>query len=429
MSDQQTDIERRSQVRAQAPNKKAHRWGRVAIILIVLLAAVGLFVFRRQSTGTSGSQGRANVPNRPTGPPALRVSTATAKKGDIGVYLNALGVVTPVNTVAVKTRVDGQLVNIHYTEGQTVHKGDPLAEIDTAPFQAALTQTEGQLARDQALLQNARLDLERYKEAFSKNAIPKQQLDTQTSTVNQYEGAVKFDQGQVDNAKVQLAYCHIAAPITGRVGLRLVDPGNIVHANDTNPLVVIAQIEPITVVFSVAEDYLPQIQQQLRAGKKLTVDALDRSQQKKLAAGTLQTVDNQIDTTTGTVKLKALFANEDELLFPNQFVNARLLVDTHHDVTLAPNTALQRNAQGAFVYIVKSDQTVAVHPVNVGVTDGNISEVEGLDEGAVVATDNFNRLVEGAKVAVRGPEGSPSSTSSNRFPRTGSGGPRQKAER
>ena len=357
----------------------------------------------------------------------MRVSTATAKKGDIGVYVSALGVVTPVNTVAIKSRVDGQLIKVDYVEGQTVEKGEPLAEIDTAPFQAALTQAEGQLARDRALLENSRLDLERYKEAFAKNAIPKQQLDTQTSAVHQYEGAVKLDQGQIDNAKVQLAYCHIKAPITGRVGLRLVDAGNIVHANDTNPLVVITQIEPITVVFSVAEDYLPQIQQQLRAGKKLVVDALDRSQQKKIATGTLQTLDNQIDTATGTVKLKALFPNEDDSLFPNQFVNARLLVDTHHDVTLVPNTALQRNAQGAFVYFVKPDQTVAVHAVNVGVTDGNLSEVEGLDEGSVVATDNFNRLVEGAKVAMRsGPEGS-SSTSSNRVPRGGSGGARQKA--
>lgn len=342
-------------------------------------------------------------------------------------YVSALGVVTPVNTVAVKSRVDGQLIKVEYVEGKTVQKGDSLAEIDTAPFQAVLTQAEGQLARDQALLENARLDVERYKEAFAKNAIPKQQLDTQTAAVHQYEGAVKLDQGQIDNAKVQLAYCHIKAPITGRVGLRLVDAGNIVHANDTNPLVVITQVEPITVVFSVAEDHLPQIQQQLRQGKQLVVDALDRAQQKKIATGMLQTLDNQIDTTTGTVKLKALFPNEDLSLFPNQFVNARLLVDTHHDVTLVPNTALQRNAQGAFVYLVKPDQTVTVHPVDVGVTDGNLSEAEGLDSGAVVATDNFNRLMEGAKVAMRtGAEGS-SSTSSNRFPRTGSGGARQKA--
>jgi len=329
------------------------------------------------------------------------VSTATARKGDIGVHVSALGVVTPVNTVAVRSRVDGQIVKINYEEGQLVHQGDPLVEIDSGPFRAALTQAEGQLARDTALLENAKLDLERYKEALAKNAIPKQLLDTQMSAVHQYEGAVKLDEGQIENAKVQLAYCHIAAPITGRVGLRLVDAGNIIHANDTNPLVVITQLAPITVVFSVAEDSLPQIQQQIRRGKKLVVNAFDRAQQKKLAMGTLQTVDNQIDTTTGTIKIKALFPNEDESLFPNQFVNAQLLVDTHHEVTLVPNPVIQRNAQGAFVYLLKPDQTVAVLPITLGTTDGSISEVKGLEPDAVVAADNFNRLTDGAKVTVR----------------------------
>lgn len=332
------------------------------------------------------------------------VGTATAQKGDIGVYVSALGLVTPVNTVAVRSRVDGQLVEVHYKEGQLVHSGDPLVEIDARPFEAALAQAEGQLARDTALLENAKLDVDRYREAFAKNAIPKQQLDTQVATLHQYEGATKLDQAQLDNAKVQLAYCHIKAPISGRVGLRLVDAGNIVHGNDTNPLVVITQLEPITVLFSVAEDYLPQILQQLRAGKRLVVDAFDRAQQKKIAAGELQTLDNQIDTTTGTVKLKALFSNDDGSLFPNQFVNARLLVDTHHDVTLVPNPIIQRNAQGAFVYLLQPDQTVAVHPVNLGTTDGNVTEVEGLDAGAVLAADNFNRLADGAKVTLR-PEG------------------------
>jgi len=307
--------------------------------------------------------------------------------------------------VAVKSRVDGQLVKVNYQEGQMVHAGDSLVEIDAAPFQAALAQAEGQLARDTALLENARLDLERYKEAFAKNAIPKQQLDTQTATLHQFEGAVKLDQGQVDNARVQLAYCHIAAPISGRVGLRLVDAGNIVHANDTNPLVIITQLEPITVVFSVAEDHLPQIQQQLRKGSQLTVDAFDRAQQTKIATGKVQTLDNQIDTTTGTLKIKALFPNEDGALFPNQFVNMHLLVDTLRGVTLLSNPSIQRNAQGAFVYLLQANQTnqvVTVHPITIGVTDGNISEVEGLEPGAVVAADNFNRLTDGAKVTVRG---------------------------
>src|SRR5213075_1114628 len=237
------------------------------------------------------------------------------------------------------------------------------------------------------------------------------------------EGAVKLDQGQIDNAKVQLAYCHITAPITGRVGLRLVDAGNIVHGSDTNPLVVITQLEPITVVFSVAEDYLPQIQQQLRQGKELVVDAFDRAQQKKLATGTLQTLDNQIDTATGTIKLKALFQNEEDLLFPNQFVNARLLVDTHHDVTLVPNTAIQRNSQSAFVYVVTPEKTVKVNTITVGPTDGEISEVTGIAPGAAIAMDNFNRLSDGAKINPRQP-------GEGRSREPGSGGPgrRQKPQ-
>jgi len=227
------------------------------------------------------------------------------------------------------------------------------------------------------------------------------------STVRQYEGAVKLDQGQLDNARVQLAYCHITAPISGRVVLRLVDSGNIVHGSDTNPLVVITQLEPITVVFSVAEDHLPQINQQLRQGRELAVEAFDRTQQRKIATGTLQTLDNQIDTATGTIKLKAIFQNENESLFPNQFVNARLLVDTHHDVTLVPNPVIQRNAQGAFVYLVKPDNTVALHAVTVGTTDGNVSEASGLEPGATVAADNFNRLTDGAKVTIRPAGGGP----------------------
>src|SRR4051812_36958386 len=345
---QRTDLTEIEDRRTE-PRKRPRRWPWIVGGLIIVLLLVVIPLRRRQGEQQS-PRGRSGG-----GPPTVMISTATAQKGDIGVYVSALGVATPLNTVAVRSRVDGQLVKVYYTEGQMVHQGDPLVEIDSTPFMAALTQAEGQLARDTALLENARLDVERYKEAFAKNAIPKQQLDTQMSTVRQYEGAVKLDQGQIDNAKVQLAYCHITAPISGRVGLRLVDAGNIVHSSDTNPLVVITQLEPITVVFSVAEDYLPQINQQLRRGKELVVDAFDRAQQRKLATGTLQTLDNQIDTATGTIKIKAVFQNENDMLFPNQFVNARLLVDTHSGVTLVPNTVIQRNAQGSFVYLVNPD--------------------------------------------------------------------------
>jgi multidrug efflux system membrane fusion protein len=371
------------------------------------VAAIGVWLLRR----TVPPVGRTKAP---TAPPVLQVATAVATNGDISTYVNALGVVTPLNTVSVRSRVDGQLVKVNYQEGQMVRAGDPLAEIDSAPFQAALMQAEGQLARDEALLENARLDLDRYKQAFAKNAIPKQQLDTQVATVHQYEGAVKLDQGQVDNAKVQLAYCHLSAPISGRVGLRLVDAGNIVHATDVNPLVVITELQPITVIFNVAEDYLPQIQRQLRAQKTLAVDAFDRAQSRKLASGTLETLDNQIDTTTGTVKLKAVFPNEDESLFPNQFVNARLLVDTLSNAIVVPSAVIQRNAEGAFVYLLKPEQTVAAQAITVGTTEGAVTAVTGLAPGVVLAADNFNRLTDGAKVAIRSSSNSTNRTASQR---------------
>lgn len=333
------------------------------------------------------------------------VTTVTSRKGDIGIYVNALGTVTPLYTVSVKTRVDGQLMKVYYREGQLVKEGDPLVDIDARPFEAALEQAQGQLTRDRALLENARLDFSRYQEAYAKNAIPKQQLDTQVSTVHQSEGTVKLDEGQVSNAMVQLDYTHITAPISGRVGLRLVDPGNIVHASDTSPLVVITELQPITVIFNVAEDYLGQIQEQLRQDKTMAVDAYDRAQQKKLASGVLETLDNQIDTTTGTVKLRAIFTNEDSSLFPNEFVNARLLVDTLHDATLVPNPVIQRDSQGSFVYLLNSDQTISTNPVIVKVTDGDTSAVDGLEPNKVLVADNFNRLSDGMKVSVRSPGG------------------------
>jgi multidrug efflux system membrane fusion protein len=398
------------QVSAASPNhpqkspstKKRHRWIWFWV-LILILGGIIFFLHQRakSAAGTTSASGRGGF-----GSSNIMVSTAKAQTGDIGIYVNALGVVTPLNTVSIVSRVQGQITKIYYQEGQMVHAGDPLVEIDPGPNQAALTQAEGQLARDSAQLEDARLDLARYQEAFASNAIPKQQLDTQVALVHQDEGTVKLDQGLLDNAKVQLAYCHITAPISGRVGLRLVDVGNIVQANATNPLLVITELQPISVIFNVAEDDLPQIQKQLQAGNTLTADAFDRAQTKKLATGTLLTLDNQIDPTTGTVKFKAIFTNDDESLFPNQFVNVRLLVDTLEDVTLLPNTVIQRSADSAFVYVLKPDSTgtnqiASMQTVTVDTTDGNVSAVEEIDPGTMVVADNFNKLTDGAKVTVR----------------------------
>ncbi len=333
--------ERRYSSSPDEQQPKSHWWVWVLIAAILL---IGGFVYYRHRQAAAEAAAKAKAAQQPR---AVPIVTATAKKGDIGVYVEALGAVTPVYTVNVTSRVQGQVMNVYYKEGQMVHKGQPLLEIDPRPFQAALTQVEGQLEHDQALLAEARIDLDRYQQAFNRNAIAKQQLDDQTQLVKQDEGTVKNDQGQVANAQVNLAYTHITSPIDGRVGLRLVDPGNMVQANGTTPLVVVTQLAPITVIFSVAEDYLTQIQQQTRSGNKLAVDAYDRTQQTKIAEGTLLTIDNQIDTTTGTVKMRAEFSNKDGALFPSQFVNIRLLVTTQHNVTLIPTSGMQRNAQGA----------------------------------------------------------------------------------
>jgi multidrug efflux system membrane fusion protein len=383
---------RKSPIEPAKPRSYAWVW----IILILLIALVGFRYYQNKQSAAQAAKAKAAMAQR-----GVPISTTTATQGSIGVYLSALGTVTPVYTATITSRVDGQILSVNYREGQMVHRGDILLQIDPRPYQALLTQAEGTLAHDEALLAEARIDLTRYQEAFNRNAIAKQQLDDQTQTVKQYEGSVKNDQGTVASATTNLDYATIRAPIDGRVGLRLIDPGNIVTSGSTTALVVIAQLQPITVIFSVAEDYLPQIQKQMRAGHKMSVDALDRDQLTKLASGTLLTLDNQIDTSTGTVKLKAIFQNGDLALFPNQFVNARLLVDTQENVTLVPSAAIQRNAQNSFMYVIKPDQTASVQQVTVGTTDGNASAVQGIQPGDVVALTGFDKLQDGAKVTVR----------------------------
>jgi multidrug efflux system membrane fusion protein len=400
---------------AGAPRSRSHLWVWALLVVVVLICIFGFRSYRQRATAAATAKTNA-------APPVVEIAMATARKGDVGAYISGLlGIVTPIYTVAVKSRVDGQLMTVSYKEGQLVKAGDPLLEIDPRPYQALLTSAEGQHARDAAMLEDAKIDLARYQEAYASNAIPKQQLDTQVWTVHQDEGTVQFDQGQVENAKVNLAYCHITSPITGRAGLRLLDPGNIVHASDTTPLVIVAQLQPITVVFSVAEDDLPRIQKRLKQGQPMLVEALDRAQKTKLATGTVLTLDNQVDLTTGTLKIKAMFTNADEVLFPNQFVNARLLVETEHDAVLVPTQAIQRNPQGPFVYVVSSGQTnagqtnagqtnavqtntgqtVSMRAIKLGTRDGEVTAVTGVEAGEQIATDNFNRLQEGAKVAAR----------------------------
>jgi membrane fusion protein, multidrug efflux system len=384
----------------QKPNRRPRRiwpWILGAVIVLVLLIALAT----HRHAAQAGPQGGRFGGNGPT-----MVSTATAQTGSIGVYVEGLGIVTPVYTVSVEARVAGQITSVSYKEGQRVRVGDPLVDIDPRPYQAAVDQAKGQLDHDSALLQDAQIDLGRYREAMSSNAIPEQQYETQLATVNEDKGSVEVDQGNLSNAMVNLDYCHITSPIDGQVGLRLVDPGNIVQANGTTPLVIIAQLQPITVEFTIAEDDIPKVVPQFRKQNQLPMDIYDHEDQTKLTTGTLETLDNEINTATGTLKLRGVCSNEDESLFPNQFVNVHLLVDTLRNVTLLPNSVIQRNSDTAYVYLLKppsngqTNQTVEVHSINVGATDGTVSQVN-LDPGAVVASDNFNRLSDGAQVTIR----------------------------
>jgi multidrug efflux system membrane fusion protein len=378
--------------RADQPAKPKRRW-----VWVLTLAAFGLvfyLVLRHHDDPTQAASASRRVAGGP-----VTINAVTAKKGDVGVYLSAIGTVTPVYTSTITSQVSGMISAVHYREAQIVRKGDPLIDIDPRPFQAQLEQAEGTLEKDTRILEQSMMDLERYRQAWSRNAIAKQTLDDQEKIAQQNHGTVRNDQGVVDYAKVQLGYCHITAPFDGRVGLRLIDPGNVVQANSTTPLVVITELQPITVIFTIAQDYLGQVQSESRHGVPLRVDAFDRALLTKIASGKLLAVDNQIDTTTGTVRLRAQFDNRNNELYPNQFVNTRLLVNTLHDATLIPTSAIQHNGPTAFVYVISGD-TARIQNITPGVEDSGISAVQGINPGDVVANSSFEKLQNNAKVKI-----------------------------
>ncbi len=376
-----------------------------AMCLVAILALGVTFAMR--SGKHKGDPAAASEANN-----SVIIHAGTAYRGDMGVYINALGTVTPVSTINIFSQVSGQVLAVHYREGQIINKGDPLIDIDPSPYRAQLQQAEGLLDHDRGVLRQAEIDLARYREAFASNAVAKQILDDQEQVVIQDQGAVKFDLGQVQYAEIQLSYCHITAPTSGRVGLRLVDSGNTVFAGSSNALVVITELQPITVVFNVAEDHLGEVQAQLRQQKPLLVEAFDRSAETRVAIGTLLSVDNQIDTSTGTVRFRGEFSNRDLALFPNQFVNARLLVKTLKDSVLIPSAAIQRNGTQAFVFVVEKN-AVSVRNITEQSADGNATAVEGLRAGEMVALSSFDKLQDGTQVQV---EPSPQKSTVDRGP-------------
>jgi multidrug efflux system membrane fusion protein len=381
------------------PPRKSRTW--IWIVLLLVFALLFFLILRRHDQKNAQHAGAPGGRRGFGGPVSL--TTATATQGDIGVYLDAIGTVTPVYTTQLTSQVTGVITQVHYREGQMVHKGDPLIDIDPRQYQAQLLQAQGALERDQNLLAQARMDAERYEAAWKRNAIARQQYEDQQKIVLQDEGTVKNDQGTVQYDQVQLSYCHITSPITGRAGLRLVDPGNLVTAGSTTPLVVVTQIEPITVIFTIPEDSLGEVMTQVRHGSKLSVDAYDRAQQTKIGSGRLMTVDNLIDTTTGTVKLRAQFDNKNDALFPNQFVNTKLLVNTLHQQTLIPSSAVQHNGDIAFVYLIEDGakgKTAKMQNVKTGVSDAGMTAVQGIQPGQQVANSSFEKLMNGAQVVI-----------------------------
>ena len=388
---EQPFIERDHQLPAYETAVQRHSglWIVVGIILLLILVLVVVMLWRRHDS--------AKKPK--AAPPKINITTATATKGNIGVYLDEIGTVTPVYTDSITSQVDGLVISVHYTEGQVVRKGDPLIDIDSRQYRANLLQAQGALERDQNILAQAQMDLERYRTAWARNAIAKQILDDQEKLVLQDQGTVKNDQGTVQFDQIQVDYCHITAPIAGRVGLRLVDPGNVVQASGGTTLAVITQLDPITVIFTVPEDSLGPVAARLRKRAKLPVDAFDRTAQTKIATGRLLTLDNLIDTTTGTVKARSVFANKNDVLFPNQFVNARLLVNTLQNVTLIPASAIQQNGQASFVYVIQND-VAHMRSVKPGVADGGLTQVDGVNPGDVVANSSFDKLQDNVAVAV-----------------------------
>ena len=394
--------------KAEPPPKppRSRRWVWILLAILLVLGVAAYFIWPR----IKAKEAAGAAPKSAT-PAAVPVVTTTARRGDIGVYYSGLGAVTPLATVTIHTRVDGQLMSVRYKEGDNVNKGDLLVEIDDKPYQAVLTQAEGQLTRDQANLENAKIDLTRYQTLVPLKAIPEQQLATQQALVHQDEGTVKLDEGQIEAAKVNIGYTKITAPVSGRIGLRLVDVGNIVHAADTEGLLVITQMDPISTIFTISEDQLQVVLQKMAAGQTLEVDAYDRDGKMKLAQGSLTTLDNQIDPNTGTLKLRATFENSKNVLYPNQFVNARLLVQEKHGVTLLPTAAIQRNSNATYVYVVKPDSTVTVRQLTIGTTEGDDSEITmGLRPGEVVVMTGVDKLQEGSKVQAQSPDSNSQAT-------------------